>query len=269
MSSIDEQFGQVRSLMNAGPGQDHDAWSQRLRYVLRHAHDLDPRAYASRWVPYMEGFTGHWERALWTARDLGELEAAHALAPFATFALELRAKGVVRASRSMRLNLLSGEDTRDENRIVKGFEVLRSRLGRSDRRTRGTRDDRWDGDLEGLLEHPLMSSVSALDLGFRRFGDPGARALAVCARAHNLRVLALAGNFITDDGARALAASAHLVQLERLDLSDNRIGPEGALALARSERLAELEDLLLRRNPIGAQGRAQLETLVASRRGRG
>ena len=84
-----ERFGEVRSMLQRGPGEDHRAWSDTLWAMLETEQAQDPAGYAAKWVPYLAGFKGHWARPLRLLGSYAELEHAREVAPFAVFDVRL------------------------------------------------------------------------------------------------------------------------------------------------------------------------------------
>ncbi len=62
------------------------------------------------------------------------------------------------------------------------------------------------GDLTGLLASPFLRRLAALDLGFNRLDDSGARQLAACPALQALTALDLGHNDLGDEGVEDLSA---------------------------------------------------------------
>jgi uncharacterized protein (TIGR02996 family) len=105
-----------------------------------------------------------------------------------------------------------------------------------------------------LLGWAGLARLEVLDLSSNRLGAAGVKALAAAPGLGRLRRLVLYDNNIGSAGAEALAGCERLDRLEELDLMDNEVGPKGTRALANSPYLARLKVLNLNSNPIGAVG---------------
>ncbi len=109
-------------------------------------------------------------------------------------------------------------------------------------------------DFKALLQMPLLTQITGLDLSVNQIGDLRARALADCPYLKRLTDLNLSGNYVCVSGGVALAASTRLPRLTHLDLTGNSIGDTGTSALARSPQRSKLTHLVLERNRIGDAG---------------
>jgi len=114
-----------------------------------------------------------------------------------------------------------------------------------------TKRQRCEGEpLETMrLNHETSGEVEL------KFGDEGAKYLAVVMKKNVVKELDLYGNSIGDPGAKALAGGlTKNKDLISLDLGVNNIGDEGAQSLGMALRQTSLESLVLHSNQIGKKG---------------
>jgi uncharacterized protein (TIGR02996 family) len=106
---------------------------------------------------------------------------------------------------------------------------------------------KWDAEsLEGVLDHPGLANLTALDVGENYYlGDDWGEVLAGATHLTGLRSLDLAGNGIGIDGLECLAKATFLPSLRTLNLSGNNLGVRGMATLAVMPQFAGLTDLRL------------------------
>lgn len=237
-------FAQLRSLMNRA--RLDKAAQRELWALVQSCAALDPDAYTSHWLTYMQGFPHHWAINAMTLSSIKELAQACDLLPFGRFSLNMQANNLTDAD----LKKLAQHKALSQ---VSWLYLSTNAIG--------------DKGAHALATSPHLDALQELYLNRNQIGDEGARALADSPHCDSLITLDLQINQIKDAGAMALANSPHLTGLKTLYLSSNQIGLEGARALARSnsmggDSLATRATLYIDHNPIGALG---IEALISSR----
>ncbi len=232
---MDDAFGELRSLMNMDEVYREDR--ARLWGLLDAQSTHDPEAFASRWLPYLEGFPRHMGVYMTEVLGLEELEQVASRVPVARFKLTL-AYSDYDAARAAELAASPWAAN------VGHLNLNRNAIG--------------DAGARALAESPHLRHVSELHLGHNGVGPDGAIAWAESENLSPVFKLYIADNQLGDEGAIALARSRHLDTMSILKMSDNGIGPVGAAALANAPGLSGLSDLGLSNNPIGREGERAL-----------
>ena len=88
-ASIDELFGELRSLLNRSP-RDY-AWARELEDLIGRAHETGDGSFQQRWGAYLDGFASHWPAPFCRLSSVENLARFGAMMPSATFDLFLRA----------------------------------------------------------------------------------------------------------------------------------------------------------------------------------
>ncbi len=291
-----ERFGEVRSMLQRGPGEDRGAWAATLWSMLETEHAFGPEGYAATWVPYLAGFKEYWQEPLpMRLHSLRDLEYMCEVAPFATFELWLGGYGTDKdelyavwdSPRSAQIGafFISSVELSDED--VRRWAAT-APMPRSDTLMMGTLGLSPDGAkalagsrvVEGLRElswgnNPCFSDATkrlARDEATRRlevwsFKESGLTDAAVAplaqARAPSLRAFHASTGALGPEGAARIGRAGWVPGLEVFELGNNALGDEGALELARAWKDGgprRLKRLSLGLNGVGPRGlRALLE----------
>ena len=231
--SIRHRFGELRSLLHGGPGEEPWAALCKLLDLWEHHEELEPVA-----LPYIRGVIHAWPDELcaaparWLERMLREDEPA------------MPQWAVVRAL--------------DCHGQMFGHMTWRH-IGRTliDERVRTLRARALpltSRELDLLLESPSALQLKHLDLTHSPLSLDAVESLAACAQLRPLRRLDIGECRLGHVGVQLLCMSPFLGSLESLKLQNDRIGMGSMDLLTRAEFAPNLRHLDLSDNHLGRRG---------------
>ena len=222
-ASIQEHFGELRSLLGASPKDK--AWHAAMWSCICKGRGLDPRRFEEQWAPYIKSQHPDWRMPLATfVNDIDGLRQAYKIAPFASFALELKHNALGHVT-------TLGLAKRPELATVGFLDLEHCRLGRDGIRT--------------LVSSPHLKRLKKLSIGFDWIGPDAVRAIAQAPHLRTLEALLLSQCKLSTDAIYHLAESPHLGNLRALDVSFIEMTEDALLALAQSPAMQNLETLNL------------------------
>ena len=259
-----ERFGEVRSMLQRGPGEDRGAWARTLWSMLETEHAFGPQGYAETWVPYLAGFPSYWAEPLpMRLHSLRDLEYMCEVAPFATFELWLGGHragkdelyAVWDSPRSAQLGAfwIAGFELGDED--VRRWAAT-APMPRLDSLTMGTLGLSPDG-AKALAGSAIVEGLRELIWGDNPCFSDAMERLARDEATRRLEVWSFRESGLTDAGVVPLA-QAHAPSLRAFRASTGALGPEGAARLGRARWIEGLEVLELSNNALGDEGVREL-----------
>ncbi len=260
------KFGELRALLQ-DPKRSPN-WRRALWAVISWAYVEDADAYREQWMPYLSAHEV-WGDPLRTVRDIKALRRGVAIAPFATFSVDLRAGsddaldlipwaqepslGAV-----TRLEITGGvKETYDLTRLFSCEHLgrLRELNCHSGRLLRRDPDGTLHRSrLSALLNASRIRQLERLDLSDNDLGPEGARDLGNERNLRALNHLTLERCGLADAGVMVLARASHLGRVTRLSLQNNGISSEGVAELWGTRHLSRLQHLSLANNEVGDEG---------------
>ena len=285
---LDQLFGELRSFLQARENDPH-----KLQGILGRAREMEPDAYASRWIPYLIRYDlpGFWARTLEELTLYASLlpqgtplefiprfekdqnkptpswkEILHdeamswitklTLGPRIPRPLEAM-KAIVNSPHNNHLEALA---LRNDKSIVdaSGTAILRHLTDATDFPKLRSLELRGNVPnnkaLEHLLNAPLITQLEALDLRDNDLNDKQTfQALANAPMMQTLRWLRLGSTNLTDATLDRLHATPHPTLLEGLGLSRARLGAGALRSLAASDLMRTVRLLDLESMSLDAE----------------